>query len=125
MSPDLRRVFGTEGEDVAAAFLEGKGISVLERQARTHFGEIDLVCRDGDEVVFVEVKTRTSEEFGPPEAAITPTKFRHMARAAEAYIEERKWEDRPWRLDVIAIQLKETGDPEILHFPAVDSPHSF
>ncbi len=119
---DLRREFGTEGEEVAAEFLRGKGMEVMERQARTRFGEIDLVCRDGDEVVFVEVKTRKTDEFGPPETSITPTKFRHMARAAEAYIEERKWEDRPWRLDVVAIQLKETGDPEILHFPAIDGP---
>ena len=121
---DSRRIFGTEGEDIAAEFLQGKGMEIVARQARTRFGEIDLVCLDRGEVVFVEVKTRASQEFGPPEAAITRAKFGHMARAAEAYMQKRAWEARPWRLDVVAISMKE-NHPEILHFPSVDSPAAF
>ncbi len=118
--PDERRVFGTKGESRAAAFLKQKGLEMIGSQVRTKYGEIDLICLEGDEVVFVEVKTRRTRGYGHPEEAITPTKFHHMARAAEAYMVEKKWEQRSFRLDVIAIQELEGKEPEIVHFPSID-----
>ncbi|CAG0930904.1 partial hypothetical protein, partial [Planctomycetaceae bacterium] len=61
---------GKQGEDEAAAFLEGKGYAVLERNYRCRYGEIDIVARDGRTVVFVEVKTRGSDRFGTPTASV-------------------------------------------------------
>lgn len=118
---DERRVFGTRGESRAATFLKQKGLRIVGSQVRTMYGEIDLVCLDGNEVVFVEVKTRRSLGYGYPEEAITPVKFRHMARAAEAFMAEKKWERRQFRLDVVAIRELEGRESEITHFQAIDS----
>lgn len=120
---DARRAFGDAGEDLAAAHLAGLGLRVLDRQVRTAFGEVDLVCEDGDELVFVEVKTRQSDEFGYPEASVTPAKFRHMVASAEAVLSARGWEARFWRLDVVAIRLLPGTEPEIVHLKAVDTPY--
>ncbi|NBS41256.1 YraN family protein [bacterium] len=120
---DPRRAFGDAGETLAASFLARAGFSILDRQVRTPFGEIDLVCEDGDELVFAEVKTRQSDEFGYPEEAITPAKFRHMVASAEAFLAARGWENRLWRIDVLAIRVLSGADPEIVHLKAVDGPH--
>ncbi len=119
--PHERRIFGTQGEERAVRFLEGKGWRVLARQQRTPFGEIDLVCLDAGCLVFVEVKARRTARFGPPQAAITPVKFRHMVAAARAYAAMRGWHG-PWRLDVVAILHGAGGGERITHFPAIDSP---
>ncbi len=120
---DSRKQFGDAGESLAAAFLEEKGFRILERQVRTPpFGEIDLVCEDGDELVFAEVKTRQSDEFGYPEESVTPAKFRHMRASAQAFLATRGWEDRFWRIDVIAIRIFFGKDPEIVHLKSVDTP---
>ncbi len=123
--PHERRLFGTSGENAAAAYLERKGYRILFRQKRTPFGEIDLVCLDRGVLVFVEVKTRRTERFGPPQAAVTRAKFRHMAAAAQTFLAERAWLERPWRLDVVAIKWFAGGAPHIEHFPAVDSGAAF
>jgi len=115
---DPRRAFGNEGEKTAADFLSRKGCKIIGRQVRTAFGEIDLVCEDQGEIVFVEVKARSTDEFGNPEAAITAKKFETMSRCAQAYLAEHALESKPWRLDVVAIR-----GSEIVHFPGVDSPH--
>lgn len=120
---DPRRAFGNSGEDLAAAFLERNGMTVLERNVDTFAGEADIVAEDGEEIVFVEVKTRQSGEFGWPEESITPPKFRRMQLTAEAILEERGWEKRFWRLDVIAIRIVDGLDPEIVHLKAVDKPY--
>ena len=121
MPEDARRKFGNEGEGIAADFLEKKGMKIEERQKKTNFGEIDLVCIDQGEIVFVEVKTRKTETFGYPEDSITKTKFAHMLRSAKAYLLEKHITDKPWRIDVVAIQIK-NGKSEILHFKAIDIP---
>ena len=119
---DPRRVFGDAGEELAATFLVTAGFRILDRQARTPFGEIDLVCEDEDEIVFVEVKTRASDEFGYPEEAITPAKFRHMVASAEAFLAGCGWETRLWRIDVLAIRVIPGMDSEITHLKAIDAP---
>lgn len=121
---DPRRAFGNAGEALVADYLSRKGLIVRERQVRTSHGEIDLVCADGEELVFVEVKTRQSETSGPPEASITRAKFSSMKRCAETYVSERALEAHPWRLDVVSVWIREgQTDPEILHFVAVDRPY--
>lgn len=120
---DSRKSFGDAGEAFAAAHLARVGLRIIDRQVRTVFGEVDLVCEDGDEIVFVEVKTRQSDEFGYPEEAVTPSKFRHMVASAEAVLSERGWEKRFWRIDVVAIRLLPGADPEVTHLKAVDRPY--
>ena len=118
--PDARRLFGTAQEKLAAEFLERKGMRVLRRQYQNHFGEIDLICEDGSELVFVEVKARRSETYGYPEEAVTRNKIRHIMQTADIYLQEEKIVDRPWRVDVVAIRYLDGKEPEIIHFPAID-----
>ena len=68
------RAIGNRGEEIAVSFLEQQGMVVLERNFTYHHGEIDIVARDGSELVFVEVKVRRSTRFGLPEEAVTPVK---------------------------------------------------
>jgi putative endonuclease len=116
---DERRKLGNEGEDLAARFLKGVGYKILERQFRTKFGEIDLVAKDGREIVFVEVKTRQTLEFGHPEEAVHPVKLAHMSASGEGYLSEKRIESAAHRYDVVAITWPEGQDPEILHLKNV------
>lgn len=116
---DLRKKLGNAGERLAAEFLVKLGYKILERQYRTKFGEIDVVARDGDELVFVEVKTRRDRSYGDPEEAVHSLKLSHMAAAGEAYLRDKKNESKPHRYDVIAIYWPEGREPDIVHLPAV------
>jgi putative endonuclease len=99
----LNRLLGREGEDLAARFLKKQGYRILERNFSTRSGEIDLIALHDGAVVFVEVKTRTSNAFGAPELAVNPRKQRRMVKAALAYIKQRKLHQVPCRFDVVAI----------------------
>jgi putative endonuclease len=116
---DARRIFGNKGEALAAEFLIKKNYKVLDKQYRSPFGEIDLVCQYGEEVVFVEVKTRRSKKFGHPEESITKNKIRHIDQTAQYYLQEKHLTDREWRVDVISIEIID-GKTEILHFESID-----
>ena len=72
---------------------------------RCSAGEVDLIVRDGDCLVFVEVRTRRGQTYGTPEESITPRKLAHMIAAAETYVYEQDWKGN-WRLDVVAIQTR-------------------
>jgi putative endonuclease len=110
------RKVGAWGENLAANYLVAKGYEILARNARTSAGEIDLIARKGALLSFVEVKTRRSASFGPPEEAITPAKQQRMSDAAELWLETHPEEKGEWQLDVIAIwQRSGMTDPEILH----------
>jgi len=121
---DERRVFGNEGEALAAEYLKEKGYTILEKQYRCTYGEIDLVCEKGEETIFVEVKARNTKEFGYPEDSITPTKRRHLLASAEEYLETHHRLNRPWRVDVVAIEYDEVP-PKISHFEDIDIPEHF
>jgi putative endonuclease len=99
----LNKLLGREGEDTAARFLMKQGYRILERNYHTRSGEIDLVALHDGAVVFVEVKTRTSDVFGAPELAVNPRKQQRMVKAALAYIKQRKLHQVPCRFDVVAI----------------------
>jgi putative endonuclease len=107
----IRKMLGKAGEDRAARFLAKQGYKILERNYRVPSGEIDLIALHKGEVVFVEVKTRTSDAFGAPELAVTPRKQRQMVKAALGYIKYKKLHQVPCRFDVVAIN--EASEKEI------------
>jgi putative endonuclease len=112
-----KRSVGLKGEDLAAEYLAGKGYAILERNVRTHYGEIDLVMMDGDTLVFVEVKTRTSRKYGYPEDAITNQKKIHLLDSAQEYLQVHPEFYRDWRIDVLAIEITaDQSSPRITHF---------
>ncbi len=112
-----RHTLGRIGEEIAADFLEKKGYSILARNYRTPYGEIDLIVKQGDTVVFTEVKTRASNSLGPPEISITRRKLEHMRNAAEAYIQAATEHFGDWRIDVISVQMQaNAAAPLIIHF---------
>ncbi len=114
-----RKVVGNHGENLAAAFLRSRGFRILERQARvSRIGEIDLVALDGETLVFVEVKTRHDVSFGSPEEAVTASKLRTLAACAESWRNAKGWAARPYRIDVIAIDLA-GAKPIIRHLESV------
>lgn len=112
-----RQRVGAWGENAAAAYLEKRGYLILGRNVRTPYGEIDILAQKDGLTYFVEVKTRTASTFGPPEIAVTPRKMEHMRAAAEHYAAERGIEH--WQLDVIAVERKSGGAPQITHFENV------
>jgi putative endonuclease len=120
MKSDHRQALGQKGEVLSASFLEDLGYSILETNYRTPYGEIDLITRQNDVIVFVEVKTRSSRTLGPPEISITPRKAEHMRCAAEFYIQQLSKTQIDWRIDVIAVQINSDGTPpSIEHFENV------
>lgn len=114
---------GKRGERAARVFLENKGFSVVASRYRNAHGEIDLVCKHNGAYVFVEVKTRRSKRFGPPEASITKDKFARMAHCAQTYLQENKLGRVAWRLDVVSVLWENDAPADIRHFPAVDTPY--
>ena len=112
-----RRALGKWGETLAADFLNNQGYIIVERNYRTPYGEIDLIAYDGTVLVFVEVKTRTSDAFGFPEESITLQKQEHLISTAYAFLQSMSKPSTSWRIDVIAIRkLKFADVPEIIHF---------
>lgn len=105
---------GKRGEEVAAAYLRAKGYRIKARNYRQKTGEIDIICKDGDTHVFVEVKTRQHCEFGHPTEAVTRRKQMQISRTALLYLNIEELLDTPVRFDVIGVILKEWG-PEISH----------
>ena len=107
---------GSRGESIAEAFLRGKGHAVLARNFRDAVSrcEIDLITRDGDELVFVEVKAGTGRRFGEPQSWVDGRKQQHIARAARRFLQERSWHEKPCRFDVIGIDLSR-NPPGVTH----------
>lgn len=97
------------GERIAEEFLTLRGLTVVDRNARVGRGEIDLVARDGETVVFVEVKFRTGTAFGGPLAAVTGKKREDVARAAAGYLARRGLLGRAVRFDVVGLLMAPDG----------------
>lgn len=117
MKSSHRQSLGHSGESIAAGFLEKKGYTILEKNYRTPYGEIDLIANQEDTIVFIEVKTRASSSLGPPEISVTRRKAEHMRYAAESYIQEHPDLRNEWRIDVISVQLQVNEiTPLIVHF---------
>jgi len=110
----FKKKLGREGEDRAAQFLAKKGYKILERNYSTRSGEIDLVALHSGVVVFVEVKTRTSDAYGAPELAVNPRKQLRMIKAALGYIKYKKIHQMPCRFDVVAISSAAENGVELI-----------
>lgn len=105
---------GKWGEDAATEYLIQRGLEILARNARTPYGEIDIVAKQGDVTIFVEVKTlRLSRNFFP-EHNVTARKREHMLAAAEYYAAEHEIDH--WQIDVISVEGKPDSTPKITHF---------
>jgi putative endonuclease len=104
-----RRALGRAGEDAAAAALAARGHVILCRNVRTRYGEIDVVTAHGGDLVFVEVKTRTSDEYGQPLEAVHPRKRRRLTRLAWAFMQQRGLTNRACRFDAAAVVMTRDG----------------
>lgn len=102
---------GRNGEDKATAFLRSRGYTIRYRNYRYKRAEVDIIAEHNGVLVFVEVKTRTSDEFGYPEEAVTWKKERLLIAAAENYIYHTNWE-HDIRFDIISITL---GTTPVIH----------
>jgi putative endonuclease len=111
---DTDRRLGRWGEKVASRFLKSQGYRILHRNYVTSVGEIDLVAREGDVLVFVEVKTRTSDDFGGPLLAVDRAKQRKLGLLARSFLARKRLGEVPCRFDVVGVLFHEDRkDPEI------------
>lgn len=106
-------LIGQKGEELALIFLKKAGYEILETGWRFKHKEIDIIAKDNEHLIFVEVKTRTENYWGNPEEFVTKGKQKFLIRAAEAYIEERNYNGES-RFDIIAVILKNNSE-EIEH----------
>ncbi len=104
---------GKEGEAIAVDFITRKGFKIMEKNYRTSFGEIDIIAKDKDVIVFIEVKTRADSHFGYPFEAVTHRKRDKIRKVALCYMKGLKKEN-PARFDVLSIRL-EDGKAAIEH----------
>jgi putative endonuclease len=115
-APWRRRTLGERGEAAAARYLRRLGYRIVGRRVRTRLGEIDLVAVDGRTVVFVEVKTRRSDQQGHPSEAVDLAKQRRLTRLATAYLKRRRLLHCAARFDIVAVTWPDRGRPRIEHF---------
>jgi len=104
-----RRDTGILGERLACDFLGKNGYNILETNYRCSEGEIDIIAEQEETLVFVEVRTKRSEQFGSPEESITPAKMERLRAVAAHYGQNREGLPASWRIDVVAIQLDRNG----------------
>jgi putative endonuclease len=100
---------GAFGESWAAGYLSRRGYTILERNVRYRRGEIDIVAREGPDLVFVEVKCRRGTRFGPPEESITPRRFARLATAIQEYLQRSDLDPTSYRVDVVALEVSSAG----------------
>ena len=98
---------GRLGEDLAVRHLRRKGYKIIERNFRTRLGEIDIIARHKDQLVFIEVKARKSANYGDPKFAVTARKQRKISMVALAYMKKHDVMGQPARFDVVAVQNPE------------------
>ena len=96
---------GKWGEGVASRFLQEKGYVLLAANYPCRWGEVDIVAQEGEELVFVEVRTRRGVEFGTPEESVTAAKARKLIATAQEFLQEHDQVNAGWRIDLIAIRL--------------------
>jgi putative endonuclease len=122
MVMSARQRLGQFGERIAAHRLEAEGCTILARNARTRGGEIDLVAADGDDIVFVEVRTRRAVP-GLAAESLTPTKLHRMWQCAMDYCDTNALAPERARIDVISIDLGPAGSADhIEHFRGIEIP---
>lgn len=102
-----KRSFGDLGEDYAVKLLKREGYQIIERNFTSKLGEIDIVARVGDSLIFVEVKTRWSKKFGLPEEAVTPWKLAKIRRVAQYFFISHPHLPQKGHIEVVAIEVEE------------------
>ena len=100
-----QKKIGNIGEKIAANYLQNQGYQLLDQQYTTRYGELDLVMFESGSVIFVEVKTRTTDTFGMPETSITPEKLERIQNAGLLWLQEHPEINDFWRIDVISVIL--------------------
>ena len=119
MAKTKQQKVGKMGEDMAVKYLKKKKYKILERNYRADkYGEIDIIAKNKSGLVFVEVKTKTDEQFGSPEQEFTYQKKKKMRRAIQNYLYKKYLTDKDWQADLIAIEIK-SKEPEIRHYEYV------
>jgi putative endonuclease len=108
------KALGIEGEDLAVKFLKEIGYKIVAKNYKTQIGEIDIIARDGDTTVFIEVKTRTNDSFGYPFESVHTGKRRKLRNLALLYL-KKQGKELPVRFDVLSILCTENGKKEIEH----------
>lgn len=114
---DDRSELGRRGERAAGRHLRRKRYRILTRNYRCAAGEIDLICSQGDTIVFVEVKTRAGDEKQEPQEAVRRKQWRRIGNAARYFLMQRGVYDRPCRFDVVTVVWPPHDAPHIEHFP--------
>jgi putative endonuclease len=104
---------GQDGERIAEEALKRQGYRILERNHRNRIGEIDLIAEEGDELVFVEVKTRRPGEIGNPAEFVDLFKQSKLARTALGYLSQKRLDEAPCRFDVVCVTPLPDGDPQV------------
>lgn len=102
---------GTYGEEMVAKMITDKGYTILQRNFRCRFGEIDIVARDGDTIIFVEVKTRRNKKYGEAEEAVDYRKQKKIRQVAEYYLMLNYSLSQKCRFDVYSVYLDENKNP--------------
>ncbi len=100
-----KREVGSLGEGISRKFLTKKGYRIIGANVRTPFGELDLVARYKNSIVFIEVRTRTTSSFGPPYLSVTRAKQMHIIKNALFYLKRYKLSNSNWRIDVVSVKL--------------------
>jgi len=111
-----RKMFGRWGEDEARKFLENCGIKIIAQNIHTQYGEIDILGQGEGQLIFIEVKTSRTRKFGHPEISVNSIKREHMVNSAMQYLQENDFLARDWRIDVISIEIDQSGQKEIHWF---------
>jgi putative endonuclease len=111
-----RQELGKSGEDLAVDVLVARGYAIVDRRYRTRHGEIDIVAEDGATLVFVEVRARTTAEFGRAADTVTAAKRRKVTAMAAEYLARQRIANRPCRFDVVAIDGARGERPEVTVF---------
>jgi len=114
---DARQQLGLAGEQLAERHLRGKGFKTIARRYRTSTGEIDMIMRDGDTTVFVEVKTQQDRVRLDPELRVNAAKQRKLAITARIWLKKKRLEHKPVRFDIVGVIIPETGPSSVQHYP--------
>lgn len=112
----FRRDVGRAGEQAAARFLKSAGYKIIERNYKCPLGEIDIIARDREVVVFVEVKTLSTDSEADPEVHVNTPKMRQIEKTARAWLSSKREPDIACRFDVVSVVMPQSGEPKIRHF---------
>ena len=103
MERESTRAIGRDGEEIAAEYLRNNGYRIVEKNYKNRFGEIDIIAKDGNTVVFIEVKTRNTPSYGTPSSAVDSKKQQRIGKVALTYLTKKGLTQHPVRFDVVSI----------------------